>query len=66
MYPWCENLYVSIDDKSGDYSAFEKASKQQFRRDSEDDLWSITNEILINAAYGRLEEILTDYLVYQS
>lgn len=66
MYPWCENLYVSIDEKSGDCSEFGRASKQQFRRDSEDDLWSITNEILINAAYDRLEEILKDYLVYQS
>lgn len=66
MFPWFENLYISIDERSGDCAAFEKASKQQFRWDSEEDLWSVPNEILINAAYDRLEEILKDYLVHQS
>lgn len=63
LFPWFENLHISIDERSKDCSIFEEAARQQFRWDSEENLWSVPNEILINSAYARLEEILKDYLV---
>ena len=63
MFPWFENLHVSIDERSKECAIFEAASKQQFRWDTEEDLWSVPHEILINTAYAHLEEILKDYLV---
>ena len=65
LFPWFENLYISINDKSKDCTIFEEAAKDQFWWDVVDEynICNVPNEIIINTAYTRLEEILTDYLL---
>lgn len=61
--PWFNNLYVSIDPGTEDCALFQSAVKQQFKCDTEGELWGVSNEMVVTAAYARLEEILQAYMV---
>ena len=61
--PWFNDLYISIDSDTEDCALFQTAVKNQFKADSEGELWGIHNEMIINTAYARLEAILKEYMV---
>lgn len=60
--PWSDCLIFSINFKSDDCKMFESAVIKQYELDQIDE-FNTFNEVFINTAYGRIEEILKDYLV---
>lgn len=59
--PWFADRYISIDEKSEDGKLFEETLKRHFYWDAMENFCDIPNEVIINAAYDRLEEILKEY-----
>lgn len=61
--PWFENRFISVDEENEDFRIFANALRKHFEWDSQYNFYDVPNEILINTAYARLEEILKDYLI---
>lgn len=60
--PWFDFLYLSVDQNSKDGLYFADAAKRQYLWDNdESNVWFLSGEIIVNAAYARLEEILKEF-----
>ena len=63
--PWFDFIYLSIDQNSVDGFAFAEAAKRQYLWNNDEcNVWFVSGEIIANAAYSRLNDILNNYFVH--
>ena len=63
--PWFDFIYLSIDQNSMDGFTFAEAAKRQYLWNTDEcNVWFVSGEIIANAAYSRLNDILNNYLVH--
>ena len=62
-YDWSSCLSMTINPTSEDCQLFEDAMNKQYELDNNEAFIADVNEVIIDCAYARLEEILADYMI---